>query len=220
MAEPDDVREAPPFRTRLWFRGIRVGDFVVATGPLLLIGLVAVAAAYWVVRPAPPTTLSIASGPEGSIFRQTAEKYRQILARNGVTLRIRPSDGSLDNLKQLLDPAAPVDVGFVQGGVAAGSASDQLVSLGAVFPEPLSLFYRGATPRHGIAGLAGKRLAIGPEGSGTRALALTLLQANGIAPGGPTAWGNQEGEAAAQALIAPEMRSRRCERFGSPVSTS
>jgi len=205
MAEPDDVREAPPFRTRLWFRGIRVGDFVVATGPLLLIGLVAVAAAYWVVRPAPPTTLSIASGPEGSIFRQTAEKYRQILARNGVTLRIRPSDGSLDNLKQLLDPAAPVDVGFVQGGVAAGSASDQLVSLGAVFPEPLSLFYRGATPRHGIAGLAGKRLAIGPEGSGTRALALTLLQANGIEPGGPTRLGSQEGEAAAQALIAGQI---------------
>jgi hypothetical protein len=55
------------------------------------------------VRPAPPDTITIASGPVGSTFRLTAEKYRKILARNGVKLEILPSEGSLDNLKKLDD---------------------------------------------------------------------------------------------------------------------
>jgi TRAP-type uncharacterized transport system substrate-binding protein len=187
--------------SRSWFRGMRFRDCAVAMGPLVLIALVAIVATYRLVRPAPPSVLTIASGPDGSSFRLVAEKYRQILARSGVTLQVLPSDGSLDNLKKLLDPKVRVDIGFVQGGVATGLAVDGLVSLGSVFQEPLVLFYRGTTSIEGMAGLRGKRLAIGSEGSGTRALALTLLGANGIEPGGPTALLNLEGEAAAQAMI-------------------
>jgi hypothetical protein len=49
--------------------------------------------------------------------------------------------------------------------------------------------------------LNGKRLAIGPVGSGTRSLALTLLAANGIEPGGTTAIVDLDAEEAAKALI-------------------
>ena len=49
--------------------------------------------------------------------------------------------------------------------------------------------------------LSGKRLAIGPEGSGTRSLALALLAANGIEPGGATALVDLDAEDAAKALI-------------------
>jgi TRAP-type uncharacterized transport system substrate-binding protein len=176
-------------------------DFVVAVGPLLLISIIGIGAAYWFVRPAPGDTLTITSGPNGSTFRLTAEKYGKILARHGVKLQVLPSEGSLENLKRLIDPAYRVDVGFVQGGVAAGVTVDELVSLGSVFSEPLALFYRSTVPASRISALSGKRLAIGPEGSGTRALALVLLKANGIEPGGATALLSVAGEAAAQALI-------------------
>ena len=99
------------------------------------------------------------------------------------------------------DPAVRVDVGFVQGGVSAGVPVEKLVSLGSVFHEPLVIFYRSAVPMDRISGFDGKRLAIGKEGSGTHVLALILLKANGIEPGGASTLLTLSGEDAAQALI-------------------
>jgi hypothetical protein len=49
--------------------------------------------------------------------------------------------------------------------------------------------------------LNGKRLAIGPAGSGTHSLALTLLELNGIHPGGTTSLLDLEAADAAKALL-------------------
>jgi TRAP transporter TAXI family solute receptor len=189
------------FRPLARFSEISFRDLAVTAGPLVLITAVVIVAAFWYVRPAPPNTITIISGPPGSVFQLTAEKYRKILARNGVKLRILPSEGSLDNLKKLNDPTVRIDIGFVQGGVSTGISVDKLVSLGSVFHEPLVVFYRGAAPMDRISELDGKRLAIGREGSGTHALALILLKANGIEPGGATTLMAQTGEDAAQALM-------------------
>jgi TRAP transporter TAXI family solute receptor len=189
------------FRPLARFSEISFRDLAISAGPLVLITAIVIVAAYWYVRPAPPNTITIISGPPGSVFQRTAEKYRKILARNGVKLRILPSEGSLDNLKKLSDPAYRIDVGFVQGGVSTGISVDKLVSLGSVFHEPLAVFYRSAVPMDRISDLNGKRLAIGREGSGSHALALILLKANGIEPGGATTLMDLSGEDAAQALI-------------------
>ena len=183
------------------FSEISFRDLAITVGPLVLITAMIIVTAYWYVRPAPPDTVTIISGPTDSVFQRTAEKYRKILARNGVKLRILPSEGSLDNLKKLNDPANRIDVGFVQGGVSAGISVDKLVSLGSVFHEPLAIFYRSAVPMDRISALDGKRLAIGREGSGAHTLALILLKANGIEPGGATTLLDLGGEDAEQAMI-------------------
>jgi TRAP transporter TAXI family solute receptor len=183
------------------FSEISIRDLVVTAGPLVLITAIAIVAAYWYVRPAPPDTITILGGPTGSVFQRTAEKYQKILARDGVKLQILPSEGSVDNLKKLNDPAVRVDAGFVQGGVSAGISVEKLVSLGTVFHEPLAVYYRSAAPMDRFSDLNGKRLAIGREGSGTHALSLILLKANGIEPGSATTMMNLGGEDAAQALI-------------------
>jgi TRAP transporter TAXI family solute receptor len=188
------------FRSLARFSEISFRDLAVTVGPLVLITVIVIVVAYWYVRPAPPDTITIISGPPGSVFQRNAVKYQKILARNGVKLRILPSEGSLENLKKLNDPAVRVDVGFVQGGVSAGIPMEKLVSLGSVFHEPLVIFYRGAVPMDGISALNGKRLAIGREGSGAHVLALILLKANGIEPGGATTLMAMGGEDAAQAL--------------------
>jgi len=172
-----------------------------ALSAVLLISLVTIFAVFWFFYSAPPRTIIITSGPEGSIFRRNAEKYRTILARNGVKVKVLPSQGSLENLKRLADPSFKVDIGFVQGGVAAGLAIDKLTSLGSVSYEPLLVFYRSTRSLDLLSQLSGKRLAIGPEGSGTRSLALVLLDANGIEPGGATALADLDAEDAAKALI-------------------
>ena len=68
-------------------------------------------------------------------------------------------------------------------GLATSTSS--LMSLGSVFYMPVVVFYRG-TGLTQLSQLEGKRIAIGREGSGTRMLALKLLEANGIEPGGDT----------------------------------
>jgi hypothetical protein len=76
-----------------------------------------------------------------------------------------------------------------------------------MFYEPLTIFYRSARPYARLAEFAGQRIAIGAEGSGTRVLALRLLAANGIEPGGPTQLVALEGEPARRALLARQMQA-------------
>ena len=168
-------------------RAIAISVIVFIVLAILILG-------FWFFHFAPPTTIIITSGPEGSIFHTNAIKYGKILAHNGVTLKILTSQGSLDNLKRLGDPLCRVDIGFVQGGMTNGVDTSKLVSLGSVFYEPILVFYRGTPTIDLLSELDGKRLAIGSGGSGTHALALKLLAANGIEPGGKTELSNLEGE--------------------------
>ncbi|MCX6906698.1 MAG: C4-dicarboxylate ABC transporter substrate-binding protein, partial [Verrucomicrobia bacterium] len=150
----------------------------------LLIFVVIICGVFWFIHSAPPDTVVITSGPEGSVFQTNAVKYASILARNGVKLKILPSQGSQENLLRLNNPAFHVDVGFVQGGMTGGITVSNLVSLGSVSYQPLFVFYRNATPLELLSEFTGKRLAVGQLGSGTRSLAMTLLQTNGV--GGAT----------------------------------
>lgn len=180
-------------------------DLALAAGPIVLIGLLGLWAAIHYVRPAPPDTIVMTTGADGSTFRRFAERYRTILARHGVKLEILRSEGSVENLKRLADPAFNVDVGFVQGGVVTGDVDiSNLVSLGSVAYEPLIVFYRGATIGR-LSELAGRRIAIGGAGSGTRALALTLLKANGITASGTTRLLPLSGEQAVNAMLKHEI---------------
>jgi hypothetical protein len=74
-------------------------------------------------------------------------------------------------------------VAILQSGVAEGEAAEKIAALGSLYHEPLWIFYRGHQPLQRVSELAGKRLAIGPPGSGTRAAAMEVLRANGLAPG-------------------------------------
>lgn len=156
----------------------------VTLSAVLLICAVTLCGVFWFLHSAPPDTIIITSGPEGSIFQTNAIKYASILARNGVKLKILPSQGSQENLLRLNDPAFRVDVGFIQSGMTNGITVSNLVSLGSISYQPLLIFYRSATPVELLSQLTGKRLAVGQLGSGTRSLAMTLLQTNGV--GGAT----------------------------------
>lgn len=176
-------------------------DLAVVVLPTFLLVIAAFAVAGHYLSPAPPTSIVMTAGTEGSAFRNTAEKYRKILARNGITLEILPSLGSVENLKRLSDPNARVDVGFVQGGLPAELRSDDLVSLGSVFYEPLFVLYRSRVPIDRLSELKGRKLAVGPEGSGSHALAVALLAQNGIEPGGSTSLLPLTGNEALQAML-------------------
>jgi TRAP-type uncharacterized transport system substrate-binding protein len=196
-ADPETGTKRPHLVAR--FVAISWRDLAVTFGPILLISAVAIWAAVRLIQPAPPDILTISAGPRGSTFWNAAQRYKEILARNRVTLNILESEGSADNLRRLNDPKFKVDVAFVQDGIAQGE-TDGLMSLGSVAYVPVAIFYHGQTVDW-LSQFKGQRIAIGAEGSGTRELALALLAANGITPGGPTKLLPLSGDEAAKALV-------------------
>jgi TRAP transporter TAXI family solute receptor len=153
---------------------------------VLLVGI-GFAIAYQFVEPAPPKKIVISTGAESGAYYQFAQRYATILAKNGVTLEVRASAGSLENLDRLKSGEA--QIGFVQGGVVPPKADPDaeddsgLLSLGSMFYEPVWVFYRDDKVLTRLTELKGKRIAIGQEGSGVRQLAQQLLDANDIPTG-------------------------------------
>ena len=198
---PAEIRPAG-WRDRL--RAVAWRDLALVGLPLVLVLLVAVWVAGKGLRFAPPETIRILSGPDGSGYRNTADKYKKIIERYGVKVEVLPSRGALDNLQKLSTPSFKVDVGFVQGGLADGTDTSRLMSLGSLFAQPLMIYCRSDRPIDLLSELKGKRLAIGPEGSGARALALKILKANEM-DGAPTVLLDLSGAEAARALIAGQI---------------
>ena len=170
--------------------------------PLLVVAVaLLVASVWWAFRawqPGPPRTVVMATGPAGSAYAEFGARYHAILARSGVDLRLLPTAGALDNLARLRDAASGVSVAFVQAGTATARDADVLASLGTVFYEPLWLFHRGLEEGRGFDAFRGKRVSIGPEGSGTRALALRILALGGIDASSPELLPLAPAEAAAR----------------------
>ena len=165
----------------------------------LLAGL-AFALALHFVEPAPPRHVVLSSGPVDSGYHAFGLRYREILARDGVNLELRHSQGSLDNVGRMMEASSDVDAGFLQGGTSFAVNAPNLVSLGSLYYEPLWVFYRGREIDD-LTGLRGGKIAIGPDFSGVRALALQLLAVNDVVLP-PTELLPLGGDDAANALVA------------------
>lgn len=132
------------------------------------------------VEAPPPRHISIVTGSREGAYYRFAQRYAELLKRDGITLDIRATKGSVENVGLLCDEDSGVPVGMVQTGIADPVQCPNLMSLCSLYREPLWIFYRGSQTLDRLTQLAGKRVAIGPEGSGTRAITLQLLDVNSI----------------------------------------
>ena len=154
---------------------------------------------YSLAVSSPPREIRIAVGTQtDSAYTEAAESYAARLEATGFRVRRVPTKGSVENLDMLR--ARQVDVALVQGGIADRVRDAGLESLGAVFLEPAWVFARSDQQIAVLAALRGRRVAVGPEGSGTRALAFAMLAANDLRPGDVEAL-PLIGAAAAEALL-------------------
>jgi hypothetical protein len=141
MNIPDHLRESRP--TRL----------------VALLGIVAAIAlsvwlAFAVFRSVQQRTVVMAVYPEGSVNAELVKRYQQVLARNGIEVKLDPSAGAIESLGDLRDAKSGVSVALVPGGITTKQDSPELVSLGTVFYQPLWIFSRGHLP-HGLSQLRG-----------------------------------------------------------------
>ncbi len=143
-----------------------------------------VAGCLWIsfqlLEPIPPRRIVLAAGPPGGLYHKHALHYRELLAREGVTVEVRDTQGAGQNYALLLDPKSGVDLGFLQGGIAQFPEANALMMVASLYYEPLWIFYRGDAVLTKLNQLRGKRITVGMQGSGTRALVLPLLAANAI----------------------------------------
>jgi TRAP transporter TAXI family solute receptor len=139
-----------------------------------------------VLRPAIQRTIVMTTGADNGIYRGFADRYAPILKRDGITLDIRSSSGSVQNYQRLKDPDSEYEVGFVQSGTTSPKETDHLQTIAAVSYEPIWVFYRGDTIINRLAQLSGKRIAIGIPGSGLLNVAEVLLAYSGITGGNTT----------------------------------
>ncbi|MHB1250196.1 MAG: TAXI family TRAP transporter solute-binding subunit [Polaromonas sp.] len=157
-------------------------DLAVSVGPFIALAVTLLALAYWWLDPNPPRRVTLATGPAQSAYEEFGKRYARILAKEGITVVLMPSEGSAANLQLLREGKA--DLGFVQGGASEVNlpADDRLESLGSLFLEPVWLFYRGQATLSSLTQLQGLRVNVGTPGSGVPNLMNKLLESNRIDP--------------------------------------
>jgi TRAP transporter TAXI family solute receptor len=156
----------------------RVKSYLQVYGSGLVLALIVLLVAYQFVEPAPPYHLTIASASEDGAYHKFALQYKASLAKQGIELDVMSTSGSVENLTLLRE--GKVDGAFVQGGVGNSDEFPDLQGLASLYLEPLWIFTRKSEQFEKISDFAGKRLAVGPIGSGTRTVVLQLLADNGL----------------------------------------
>jgi len=154
--------------------------------------------------PAPPKSIRMATGSSGGAYAVAGEAIRARLAEDGITVELVATSGSVENLGLLLnadtDAGLGVDVAIIQGGVGLDHSDDEaLAALAALFYEPMFVFTHVSAPVSDLRDLRGRTVAVGPEGSGMRALLSVMLEDNGVATDDITL-SPLTGQAAADAL--------------------
>ena len=107
----------------------------------------------------------MATDPEGSVSAELGKRYKHILARSGVEVRLVPSVGAVENVVRLRDPKSGVSVGIIPSGITNAQQSPDLVSLGTLFYEPLWLFHRASEGLKRHEDLSGRTYRSDPRGA-------------------------------------------------------
>jgi len=149
-----------------WNTGVIIREYAVVRRRYIAIAvigaLVLTVAAIWIafafLHVTPPRTVSMATDPEGTTSAELGKRYRELLAVDGIDLRLVPTAGAVENVARLRDPSSGIDIAIISGGIIDPQQSKDLVSLGTLFYEPLWVFYRGPRIAEIHESMKGKRI--------------------------------------------------------------
>jgi len=172
-------------------------------GAAIIVAVLIMVGAYQFVAPAPPKSFTIATASETGAYYKFAQEYRVQFAKENIDLKVVTTSGSAENLELLAK--GEVDVAFVQSGVGDAEKYPELTSLASLYMEPLLIFTRRGESIDTLLDATDLRLAIGPEGSGTRNIMRSLLADNKLERSPHITLSPLGGEEAAEALLAGEV---------------
>ena len=152
--------------------------FKLMAATLCVAGLVWLGMAYLI--PAPPSRIVIGTSPTGEHYHNLGARYQGILASADMKVELRATNGAKENLALLNDPNSGIQIAFMQGGISNGSLAPDLMSLGRIDHQIFWLFYATGDTLTDLSQLKGKRIGLGDEGSGDRAVCEKILAVAGI----------------------------------------
>ena len=106
-------------------------------GPAVLLGLLALVVAYQFVGPPPPDRITIATGSRQGAYFAFAERYREILARDGVTVEVRETQGSVENIALLESPENRVQAYLAAGHVCTVMGWQEYMPIAEKYGVPM-----------------------------------------------------------------------------------
>lgn len=138
-----------------------------------------------------PSFLTMATGSTGGTYFPLGGAMAQVWSNqiDGLRVSTQATGASVENLRLLA--AEEVDLIMAVNGVAAAAHAGEgdfageehdITFIGNVYGEVNQIVARADAGISTIEDLAGKRIAIGPPGSGTEVFARTLLERAGIDP--------------------------------------
>ena len=155
--------------------------------PVAVIALAVIVLVWTVLYPIPPSRLTITTASAPGSYHSLGLRYAERFAAYGVTLEVSTSDGSQQNLERLRAEQNPSDLAFMQGGFGyLGTSTERrerskIETLANVDIEGVWLFTRARTITS-LSQLKGLRLSAGRSGSGSRRVAMRLLEQAQIDP--------------------------------------
>jgi hypothetical protein len=152
--------------------------FKTSAAAVLAVGTISLLLIYFI--PAPPSTVTMGTGNKGTTFEYFGQRYRDIFARSHVELKLRETDGAVDNIELLKNPNSGVQIALDFGGISDGEPAPGVLSLRNAYTNPFWIFYSSDEPLDRLSQLKGKRIAVGPVGSGTHVSAERLLGRSGV----------------------------------------
>lgn len=164
------------------FTQFSLRDLIITAGPATVLIILLCGLAYWLVDPSPPKRVVISTGQENSAYEQFGKQYAAALAKHRISVELKPSLGSKENLARLNSPNAGVDIAFVQSGSTEQADAERqgLISLGSLFTEPIWIFYRNQKTIVELAQFKRLKVNVGPAGTGVPDLFKRLLDVNNI----------------------------------------
>jgi uncharacterized protein len=159
------------YRLRAWVIFLPV--CLIATALFLWLG--------WKVFPPAPTHVTITSGAKDGMYYAHAQRYAQVLRGYGLEVDVLESAGTGQNIDRLRDKQNPSQIGFVQGGFGLldrelpSDGRTTIQTIANVDIEPIWIFSR-KKEIDSLLQLQGMRVSIGQQGSGSRLIALKLLE--------------------------------------------
>lgn len=120
-----------------------------------------------------PPKIRIAAGPIKGYYYKLGSEIKKIIENKHpkVTVEVLQTQGSEENLRLVAERR--VDFGFYQN---SGQTSASIRTIANLYSEALHIIAKSTARITSINDLKGKVVSIGPEGSGTRLMALEVLE--------------------------------------------
>lgn len=140
-------------------------------------------------------TLTLGTGAVTGAYHPMGEAIQMLVNRdtegNGLAIAVEPTEGAVANIEGLR--RGRLDLGFVQSDIEFQALSGlppfagegpftELRALFSTHTEAFTVVARGDSGIRSLADLAGRRVNIGPPGSGTRALMELVMDSQGWTP--------------------------------------